>query len=128
MDVLGEALAKVLHRKRRAYRFTQSDVGQRIGVSGSYISSLESGKASPRVSELEDLAVHYRTTVIEMLQEAISAEESYIEALAPSAPKLGLDALAADLSPEQRSMVREFLMFLRERDQDRGEQSTETAQ
>jgi transcriptional regulator with XRE-family HTH domain len=116
MGVLGDELAKVLLHKRRAFRFTQQDLGQRIGVSGSYISSLETGKASPRVGELEDLAVHFRTTAMEMLREADSAEERFIAARRPEEPKLGLDAIAADLSPEHRSLAREFIVFLRERE------------
>lgn len=116
MGVLGEELAKVLLRKRRSFRFTQHDLGHRIGVSGSYISSLETAKASPRVSELEDLAIHFRTTAMEMLREADTAEERFIAARRPDEPKLGLDAIAADLSPEQRSLAREFIVFLRERE------------
>lgn len=115
MGTLGEELAKVLHRKRRAFRFTQVDLGTRIGMSGSYISSLESGKASPRLSELEDLAAHFRTTALEMIEEAARADERYIAAMHPEQPKIGLDAIASELTPEQRSLAREFLIFLRER-------------
>jgi transcriptional regulator with XRE-family HTH domain len=116
MGVLGDELAKVLLRKRRAYRFTQADLGTRIGVSGSYISSLEAGKASPRIAELEDMAAHFRTTALELIQEAASAEERFVAAARPDEPKLGLDAIAADLRPEHRTLVREFLVFLRERE------------
>ena len=35
MSKLGEEIAKVLFRKRRGFRFTQADLGTRIGVSGS---------------------------------------------------------------------------------------------
>lgn len=114
MGVLHDELAKVLHRKRRAFRFTQSDLGSRIGMSGSYISSLESAKASPRIGELEELATHFRTTAFDMIKEAMSAGERFV----PSAETTGdgLDAVAADLSLEHRLLAREFLLFLRERE------------
>lgn len=110
----SEELAKVLLRKRKSFRFTQSDLGQRIGVSGSYISSLENGKASPRVAEVEALASHFRTTAMEIFQTAQTAEERYIPATpVPDATKgagAGLDAIAEDLSPERRELAREFLL------------------
>jgi len=119
MGSLGEELAKVLHRKRRAFRFTQADLGTRIGVSGSYISSLESGKASPRLAELEALAVHWRTTALELIMDAARADERFVAALREGEPRLGLDALAEDLPPERRALAREFVIFLRERARDR---------
>jgi len=126
MGTLSDGLPKVLHRKRRGFRFTQSDLGQRIGVSGSYISALENGKQSPRISELEDLAACFRTTAMALIQEAGRAEERYVVAEqpaerqaarpVPAADGAGLDTIAADLSPVGRSMAREFLLFLRERE------------
>jgi transcriptional regulator with XRE-family HTH domain len=115
MGVLNEALTSVLKRKRRAFRFTQEDLGRKIGVSGSYISTLESGKASPRVSELEDLAACFRTTAMAMLEEAARAGERFVPAEAAALPGT-LDTLAADLSPERRELAHEFLLFLRERE------------
>lgn len=115
VGLLSDELAKILFRKRRSFRFTQNDLGGRIGVSGSYISTLESGKASPRLSELEGLATHFRTTAVELVLEAARASESFVPASAPVAPD-GLDAIAADLSPSHRQLAREFLLFLRERE------------
>ena len=114
MGMLSDELAKVLLRKRTAYRFTQSDLGHRIGVSGSYISSLETGKASPRLSELEDLATHFRTTAYELLKESAEAGETYVAAVQPV--NEGLDIIAADLTPRSKAFAREFLLFLRERE------------
>lgn len=122
MSKLGDDLAKVLFRKRRGFRFTQADLGGRIGVSGSYISSLEAGKSSPRLSELEDMAAHFRTTAFELIQEAYLAGEQFIPAILLETGGPGLDELAADLTPEQRAFAREFLLFLRERERvDRAE-------
>lgn len=116
----SEELAKVLLRKRKSFRFTQADLGRRIGVSGSYISGLENGKASPRVAEVEALAAHFRTTAMEIFQAAQTAEERYIPATPPpdanKGAGAGLDAIAEGLSPERRALAREFLLFLRERE------------
>jgi transcriptional regulator with XRE-family HTH domain len=107
-------MANVIHRKRRNFRFTQSDLGQRIGTSGSYISTLESGKASPRLDELESLATHFRTTAFEMIVEANNTQEGYVPMVVN--PDLGLDDIAADLDEAHRELAREFLIFLRERE------------
>lgn len=116
MGVLNDELANILRRKRRAFRFTQEDLGRRIGVSGSYISTLEGGKASARLSELEDLAVHFRTTAFALIEEAARAEERFVAAQPTPQDAVGLDVIAADLSPAGRAMAREFLLFLRERE------------
>lgn len=116
MGVLNDELAKVLLRKRRAFRFTQADLGNRIGVSGSYISSLETGKASARIEELEDLAVHFRTTAYEMIEEAARANERFVNALQDRRQEDSLDTIAADLSPTHRTLARELILFLRERE------------
>jgi transcriptional regulator with XRE-family HTH domain len=116
MGALSEELARVLLRNRRAFRFTQADLGERIGTSGSYISSLETGKASPRVAELEEMAAHFRTTAFALLQEAAQAQDRFVPLTAPKPEDLGLDVIAADLSPDRRELAREFLLFLRERE------------
>jgi transcriptional regulator with XRE-family HTH domain len=116
MGILSDEIAKVLHRKRRNFRFTQADLGERIGVSGSYISTLEAGKASPRIGELEDLAVHFRTTAFELIREANASQEGYVAMVATPDVDLGLDDIAADLTPELQAFAREFLLFLRERE------------
>ena len=116
MSKLGDEIAKIVFRKRRGFRFTQSDLGHRIGVSGSYISSIEAGKSSPRISELEDMATHFRTTAFEMIQEAFTAGEHFIPTVALETGGPGLDEIASELTPEQRALARDFLLFLRERE------------
>ncbi len=113
MGVLSEEIAKVLHRKRRNHRYTQADLGALIGVSGSYISTLENGRASPRLSELEALATHFRTTALDLIEEAARGGEAFIPA-APDA-HLDLDEIASSLSPEDRALARDFLLLLRDR-------------
>lgn len=114
MGSLNDEIGKVIHRKRRGFRYTQSALGQRIGVSGSYVSTLESGKASPRIAELEELAAHFRTTAYALIHEAAHADEGYLPA-AETSPA-GLDDLAAELPEAHRELAREFLLFLRERE------------
>ena len=114
MGMLGDELARVIHRKRRGSRFTQADLGDKIGTSGSYISGLENGKSSPRIAELEDMAACFRTTAFEMIQEAIQTGERFVVVSETTGD--GLDAIAADLSLEHRRLAREFLLFLRERE------------
>jgi transcriptional regulator with XRE-family HTH domain len=115
MGILTDELANVLKRKRHAFRFTQDDLGRKINVSGSYISTLESGKASPRVLELEELAACFRTTAMAMLEEASRAGERFVPAMETGRPGT-LDAIAADLSPARRALAEDFLLFLRERE------------
>jgi transcriptional regulator with XRE-family HTH domain len=114
MGILGDELAKVIHRKRRGSRFTQADLGQKIGTSGSYISGLETGKSSPRIVELEDMAACFRTTAFEMIREAAETGERYVAITETTSD--GLDAIAADLGLENRRLAREFMLFLRERE------------
>lgn len=116
MGILSDEICKVVHRKRRGYRFTQEDLGTRIGVSGSYISGIENGKTSPRVVELEDMAAHFRTTAVAMILEAAQAGEGWVPTAGVPPGEDTLDAIAADLSPAHRQLAREFLIFLRERE------------
>lgn len=116
MGRLGDELAKVLFRKRRAYRYTQADLGTKIGVSGSYVSALEAARTSPRLSELEDLSAIFRTTAVDLILEAARADEAIVPVQPAGPDRASLDALAEDLSADQRSFVRDLLLFLRERE------------
>lgn len=121
---LSEEIGKIVHRKRRAFRFTQSELGGRIGVSGSYISGIENGKTSPRIDEIEGLATHFRTTAIEMIQEASDAGERYVPAASLQTGGPGLDTIAAELSPDGVRLARDLLLFLREREVDQAVDSS----
>ena len=70
MPTLNERLGEVIKRKRQRDRFTQADLGAKIGVSGSYISAIESANSSPRIGELEGLATAFRTTAYDLITEA----------------------------------------------------------
>ena len=112
MPSLNERIGEVVKRKRQRDRLTQSDLGARIGVSGSYISSIESAQSSPRISELEGLAASFRTTAIELLSEA-AAQDGY-KFSASTRERDAFLALYDALETEQQKMARAFLLFLRE--------------
>src|SRR6476620_6577748 len=62
----------LVKRCRERYRMTQQDLVEYTGLdrSASYVSSIETGRTSPTLAELEAIARVLRTTAIEMIQEA----------------------------------------------------------
>jgi transcriptional regulator with XRE-family HTH domain len=124
MGALNERLAEVLKRKRQRDRLTQSDLGGRIGVSGSYISSLESAQSSARVTEIEQLAQVFRTTAFDLLAEA--ARDDGYRFSETNRERSAFLSLYDQLAPEQQKMARAFLLFLREQ-QDRPSQEAADA-
>lgn len=112
MPTLNERIGEVVKRKRTRDRLTQADLGTRIGVSGSYISSIESAQTSARVAELEGLAMIFRTTAVELINEA-AALDGYKFTTAHRDRDAFL-TLYDGLTPENQRMARAFLMFLRE--------------
>lgn len=112
MPTLNERVGEILKRKRQRDRFTQADLGAKIGTSGSYISSLESAQSSPRITDLEGLAVVFRTTAYDLISEAAKLEGyKFSESTRERDAFL---ALYDSLSPEHQKMARTFLIFLRE--------------
>ena len=112
MPTLNERIGEVIKRKRQRDRFTQSDLGSRIGTSGSYISSIESGQSSVRITELEGLATQFRTTAVEIILEAAGRDQYNF-----SQSNRERDAflnLYDGLNPEHQKQAKLFLMFLRE--------------
>jgi transcriptional regulator with XRE-family HTH domain len=113
MASLNERIGEVIKRKRQRDRLTQADLGKRIDASGSYISGIESGQTSVRISELEGLAVAFRTTAFDMISEAAKADESYNFGETNRERNTFL-TLYDQLTPEHRELARKFLLFLRE--------------
>ncbi|NWG20204.1 MAG: helix-turn-helix transcriptional regulator [Chloroflexi bacterium] len=112
MPSFNERVGEVVKRKRQRDRLTQNDLGSRIGVSGSYISSIESAQSSARITEIEALATVFRTTAFDLLSEAAAADGYKF-----STTHRDRDAfltLYDALSPEHQKMARAFLLFLRE--------------
>ena len=116
MASLTERIADVVKRKRQRDRLTQSDLGSRIGVSGSYISSVESAQTSPRIAELEALGTVFRTTAFDLIVEA--AKQDGYTFSASNRERDAFLSLYDALSSENKKQARSFLLFLREQ-QDR---------
>ncbi|HMQ34743.1 MAG TPA: helix-turn-helix transcriptional regulator [Chloroflexaceae bacterium] len=112
MPTLNERIGEVVKRKRVRDRLTQADLGSRIGVSGSYISSVEAGTTGVRITELEGLATVFRTTAIELINEA-AGKDSY-NFSASNRERDAFLTLYDSLSGEHKKMARAFLLFLRE--------------
>jgi transcriptional regulator with XRE-family HTH domain len=70
-------IGPTLRRRREWARLTQQELIDHTGMdrSASYISALETGKSSPTLLELEQLARYFRLGVIEFLEEAIAESE-----------------------------------------------------
>ena len=118
MPTLNERVGETVKRKRTRDRLTQADLGGKIGVSGSYIGSIESAASSARISELEALAVIFRTTAFDLI-----AESAKIEGYKFNESTRERDAFLAlydALTPEQQKMARAFLLFLREYQDEKG--------
>jgi transcriptional regulator with XRE-family HTH domain len=119
MASLNERIGEIVKQKRQRDRLTQSDLGARIGVSGSYIGSVESGQTSPRVAEIEGLAKVFRTTAFEMITEAAQPDpRTFTSANRDRNAFLGLyDALG----PDAQRQIRQFMLFLRHQQDHPGE-------
>lgn len=112
MATLNERIGEVIKRKRQRDRLTQSELGGKIGVSGSYISSVEAGTTGVRITELEGLAVQLRTTAIELINEAAGRDEYRFTSA--NRERDAFLTLYDALSPEFKKQARTYLLFLRE--------------
>ncbi len=112
MATLSESVGAIIKRKRARDRFTQAELGSRIGVSGSYIGAVESGTTSLRLSELEGLASVFRTTALDIMSEAASTEtKTYSD---ERREQESLLSVFAALPAERRRQVIEFCLFQQE--------------
>ncbi|MCU0491338.1 MAG: helix-turn-helix domain-containing protein [Chloroflexaceae bacterium] len=109
---LNERIGDVIKRKRQKYRYTQSDLGAKIGVSGSYISSIESGTTGVRITELEGLAVAFQTTAVDLITEAAGKDEYRFTA--SNRERDAFLTIYDGLTPEHQKQARNFLLFLRQ--------------
>ncbi len=123
MPTLNERIGEVIKRKRQRDRLTQNALGACIGVSGSYISSIESGQTGVRITELEGLATQFRTTAIDLINEAAGRDEYTFTAA--NRERDAFLALYDTLTPEQRTLARTFLLFLREQQERERHEPTE---
>lgn len=107
-------IGPVVRRLRERWRLTQQDVVEyaRLERSSSYISSIETGKTSPTLAELEALAVVFRTTLFDMVREAQGGQD---EGSPAHESVQQVDSVFRDLSPEDQELALEFLRLLAKR-------------
>ncbi len=123
MATLNERIGEVVKRKRQRDRLTQAALGAAIGVSGSYISGIESGQTGVRITELESLAVQFRTTAIELITEAAGRDE--YKFTASNRERDAFLSLYDVLTPGNQKQAHNFLLFLREQQERAKVQATE---
>lgn len=108
-------IGRTLRRRREWARLTQQELVEHTGMdrSASYISALETGRSSPTMEELERLARYFRSTVIDLLQEAMdeSARRGGDTGEAPPVDDR-LDRLFAALDEADQALALEFLELL----------------
>jgi len=81
-------IGPTLRRRREWARLTQQELidHTRMDRSASYISALETGRSSPTLVELEQLARYFRISVIDLLNEASDDEARRSQATTADAP------------------------------------------
>jgi transcriptional regulator with XRE-family HTH domain len=112
MPTLNERIGEIVKQQRQRLRLTQADLGARIGVSGSYIGSIESASTSPRIAEIEGLAAVFRTTAFDLIAEAAQPDQRNFTTA--HRDRNAFVNLFDSLTPEHQRQARLFLMFLRE--------------
>ncbi len=112
-------LGPVVRRQRERHRMTQQELVEYTGLdrSASYISSIETGRTSPTVHELEQIARVYQVSVFDMLQDGSGGDSVASGSDATLADRLGprLAALYEGLPAEDQELAVEFLQLLAER-------------
>jgi transcriptional regulator with XRE-family HTH domain len=108
-------LGSLLKRQRDRHGWTQQEVVDRAGLdrSSSYLSSIETGKTSPTIVELDALARLFGTTSVDLLQEAtgLNAELEF----EPDSDLNRLLTLYQALDPLEKESALAYLEFLLER-------------
>ena len=109
-------LGPTLKRRREWARLTQQELidHTRMDRSSSYISALETGKSSPTLVELEQLARYFRLSVIELLQEASDDTERRGGSAESSAVPVDdrLERAYNALEERDQELVIEFMQLL----------------
>jgi transcriptional regulator with XRE-family HTH domain len=108
-------LGTLLKRQRERHGWTQQEVVERAGLdrSSSYISSLETGKTSPSVEELEALARLFGTTSLDLLREVSGITPDW--EFEPNSDLARLVTLYQALDPVEKDSALAYLEFLLER-------------
>ena len=110
-------LGSLLKRQRERHGWTQQEVVERAGLdrSSSYISSIETGKTSPAVEELEALARLFSTSAIELLREASGITPDW--EFEPNSDLSRLVTLYQALDPLEKDSALAYMEFLIQRQQ-----------
>ncbi len=111
MASLNERIGELIKMKRQRDRLTQAELGARIGVSGSYIGSIESAATGVRITELEALANVFRTTAFDLITEAAQPDPRNFSSA--NRERNAFVNIYDALSPEAQRQARTFLLFLR---------------
>lgn len=108
-------LGGLLKRQRERHGWTQQEVVERAGLdrSSSYISSLETGKTSPSVEELDALARLFGTTSLDLLRETSGITPDW--EFEPNSDLARLVTLYQALDPVEKDSGLAYLEFLLER-------------
>ena len=107
----------MVRRLRERHRMTQQELVEYTGLdrSSSYISSIETGRTSPTLYELEQIARVYQVALQDLLQEGgVAVDATGAE---PLEDRLGprLAALYESLTPEDQSLAVDFMQLLADR-------------
>ena len=106
-------IGPTLRRRREWARLTQQELIDHTGMdrSPSYISALETGRSSPTLVELEQLARYFRVTVLELLQEAMDAAERRGQSTSATPPALDerVERIYTSLGPEDQALVLDLM-------------------
>jgi len=113
-------IGPTLKRRREWARLTQQELidHTRMERSASYISALETGKSSPTLVELEQLARYFRVGVIELLQEAMDESArrgASVDTADAPATDDRLARVYAALDEEDQELALEMLQLLARR-------------
>lgn len=108
-------LGALLKRQRDRHGWTQQEVVDRAGLdrSSSYLSSLETGKTSPTVEELDRLARLFGTTSMELLREVTGITPDW--EFEPDSDLARLVTLYQALGPIEKESGMAYLEFLLDR-------------
>ena len=108
-------LGALLKRQRDRHGWTQQEVVDRAGLdrSSSYISSIETGKTSPSIAELDALARLFGTTSLDLLREASGITPDW--EFEPNSDLARLVTLYQALDPIEKDSALAYLEFLLER-------------
>ena len=108
-------IGPTIKRYRERWRLTQQELVDYLGIdrSASYISSIETGKTSPTLAELEHLGRVFRTTAVDLIMEAQGASGPSTATETPEEQRLA--ALFQSLPTADRELAMDLLQFLADR-------------